>query len=359
MFNLPTNFRNKTRKSLLESGCYGFRPMVWILLICLGLAGAQAATNQSDPRIALLCEELSSGKKDPAKVLQNALKENDREYRTAILDAVSPYADTPIYIKAIRSIPKASPAVKADIMNWIGKEATDPGKRKILNGLEVKFEQPSRQVFINQLAGTNTEVKQAALFAMSRIGDPHTLPAMVKLLTGESEENIQLAQEALAVFSGDIDRAVARAIPQAARDAGKIAGLELLALRKANANSSAVYTQTQSGSPAVREAALKALKDVVNEADFVRLCGMLETASPEAIAPLQEAIVVSISSQSPEEKFNTITRRMLRAGESHKHLYYIPLATTKQEKAGEIIREGLKNSREEVREEARKALEYL
>lgn len=334
---------------------HSFRSVIGVLFIGMALAGVQAVHGQSDPRVAALRRDLESGK-DPAKVLLNVLKESDRAYRAAAMDVVSPYADASLYIKVIRKIPKASPAVKADIMNWIGREAADPAKQAVLKDLEVKFEQPARQVFIDRLTDKDREVKQAALFALSQIGDPRTLSPVMKLLTGDSHEDIRLAQEALSAFRGDIDRAVARAIPQA-QEAGKIAGLELLARRKANANSSAVYAQTQSTSAAVRQTALKTLKDVVHEADFVRLCGMLETAPPDDVEPLQEAIIEALSGQSPEEKFKTLTRRMLLTGESLKHLYYVPLATTGLEKAEETIREGLGKDREEVREEVRRALQ--
>ena len=77
-------------------------------------------------------------------------------------------------------------------------------------------------------------------------------------------------------FNGDIDQAVAKVIPSAS-DAGKIAGLELLAIRMADANLNTVLDQIKSDYTEVKKAAYTALKDVVSEKDFTLLCGMLET----------------------------------------------------------------------------------
>ena len=65
---------------------------------------------------------------------------------------------------------------------------------------------------------------------------------------------ILLGQDALMAFNGDIDQAVAKVIPSAS-DAGKIAGLELLAIRMADANLNTVLDQIKSGSSEVKKAA--------------------------------------------------------------------------------------------------------
>ena len=101
-------------------------------------------------------------------------------------------------------------------------------------------------------------------------------------------------------------------MPQLTNDGGKIAALELLALRKSDTNSSAVYAQAESASPEVKKAAYDALKDVVKPSDFARLSSMLESGG--AVAPLQEALIASIASQSPDEQLKTVNNRMIQAG---------------------------------------------
>ena len=91
----------------------------------------------------------------------------------------------------------------------------------------------------------------------------------------------------------------------------------------------------------MKKAAYTALKDVVSEGDLVNLCGMLETADASAVAPIQQAVISAISSMSPAKQKETITRRMLQAGESKKYLYYIVLATTGEKDALATIVDGI------------------
>ena len=93
---------------------------------------------------------------------------------------------------------------------------------------------------------------------------------LADLLKSNDKQVILLGQDALMAFNGDIDQAVAKVIPSAS-DAGKIAGLELLAIRMADANLNTVLDQIKSGSSEVKKAAYTALKDVVSEKDFTLL----------------------------------------------------------------------------------------
>ena len=77
-----------------------------------------------------------------------------------------------------------------------------------------------------------------------KIGDKSYIPSLAELLKSNDKQVVLLGQDALAAFPGDIDGAVAKAVSSAA-NAGKIAGLELLAMRKATANINTVLDQIQ------------------------------------------------------------------------------------------------------------------
>lgn len=127
-------------------------------------------------------------------------------------------------------------------------------------------------------------------------------------------------------------------------------------MRKATANLTTVLELIKSGSPEVKKAAYTALKDVVSEGDLVNLCGMLETADASAVAPIQQAVISAISSMSPAKQKETITRRMLQAGESKKYLYYIVLATTGEKDALATIVDGFHKGSGAARDAAFEAL---
>lgn len=300
-------------------------------------------------------EILFSLNKDNTKLLLAALKDTDKAYRNAALNYASDFAGKETYIEVMKVMQKAKPEVKIDIVNWIGREAKLPAKHDIIKNLELRFDLTAMQVLLTQMKDNNFDVKQATVWTLVKIGDKQAIPAIAGLLADTDKQVILLGQDALAAFSGDIDQAVARVIPSAT-DAGKIAAVELLAMRKATANLNSVLELIKSGSPEVKKAAYLALKNVVSEGDLVNLCGMLETADAAAIAPLQQAVISAISSMSPAKQLETITRRMIQAGESKKHLYYIVLATTGEPDALATIVEGFHKDKGDARDAAFEAL---
>lgn len=274
------------------------------------------------------------------KNLLTALKDDNKDYRNAALNFASGFADQSLYIEVMKSMLKASPAVKVDVLNWIGRESKCPNKHDVIKNLELRFDLPAKQAILDQLKDKDFAVRQAAVWALVKIGDTSVIPVLADLLKSSDKQDVLLGQDALIAFKGDIDQAVAKVIPSAS-DAGKIAGLELLAIRMADANLNTVLEQIKSGSADVKKAAYTALKSVVAEKDFTLLCGMLETADASAVAPIQDAIIASISKQKPADKVSNVNRRMIQAGESKKHLYYKVLSATGEKEALDMIVKGL------------------
>ncbi len=289
------------------------------------------------------------------KLLLKALKDPSKQYRNAALSGASASANQEMYIAVLKALAKAQPEAKVDILNWIGREAKRPSQQEIIRNLEIRFDLPAQNVFIDQLKNTNFDVKQAAVWTMVKIGDKAYIPVLANLLTDTDNQVVLLGQDALMAFPGDIDAAVAKAMVNAT-NAGKIAGLELLANRKATANLNTVLLQIQNGSPEVQAAAYVALKDVVSERDLTTLFGMLETANALAVPPMQQAVISAISSMTPEVQAQTISRRMLQAGNAKKHLYYLVLASTNQPEALATIVDGFQKGTGEQKDAAFMAL---
>jgi HEAT repeat protein len=310
---------------------------------------------QTHTRDAALQVLLSIRKEDGLKLVLNALKDPSREYRNAALEYTSCFAGKEVYAELFKAMMKAKPEEKTDILNWIGRESTCPEKNPIIRNLEIRFDLTAKQVLLGLLKDGNPDVKQAAVWALVKIGDTSVIPALAGLLTDNDKQTVQLAKEALTSFKGDIAPAVTKVIPQAS-DAGKIAAVELLAMRKASANINTVLELIKSGSPEVKTAAYTALKDVVAEKDFTLLCGMLESADASVVVPLQQAVIASLASQSKANQVVTISRRMLQAGESKKHLYYAVLATTGDSEALATLVTGFKQGSGATKEAAFDAL---
>ena len=292
---------------------------------------AKAGANQSREAAMQILLSLKSGK-EATKLVVNAMKDADKGYRNAVLNFASDGANQEMYVELMKVMAKAKPEVKVDILNWIGREAKRPSQHDMIQNLEIRFDLPAKQVLLDQLKDANFDVKQAAVWTLVKIGDNSVIPALANLLTNSDKQVVLMAQDALMAFKGDIDSAVAKAIPQAG-SVGKIAGLELLSIRKATGNMNTVLEQINTGAPEVKASAYVALKDVVGDRDLTNLCGMLETADALAIPPMQRAVISALSSLPPAERVSTISRRMIQAGDSKKHLYYIVLASTGQPEA--------------------------
>lgn len=250
---------------------------------------------------------------DATKEVLNALKKADRIERNRVFNLASADADVRMYVEIIKAIKKAKPDVKMDVLSWLGREASScPEKKATLKNLEIKVDQSARTTLLKYLEEPSFQVKEAAVWALTKIGDPANIYTIATMLSADNKEVVDLAQAALASYPGDISSSIVKVLPQLTNDGGKIAALELLALRKSDTNSSAVYAQAESASPEVKKAAYDALKDVVKPSDFARLSSMLESGG--AVAPLQEALIASIASQSPDEQLKTVNNRMIQAG---------------------------------------------
>ena len=245
-------------------------------------------------RIPILAAAFHATPDKALKILEKALKDGDKEYRNAALRFASDYADNEMYTRLVKRLPKMKPYVKTDILNWLGYEAlSSPAKNNLIKNLQVSLDVPGKQVLLDQLKSTDPEVKTAAAWALQRIGDTSVISSLAGLLRSENAEEVALGQQTLAAFGGNITDAVSRTIAQGS-NAGKIAGLQLLAGRKANLGLGTVIQQTKSDNADVRKAAYVALRDVVEAQNFTNMCGMLEEADAVYVPDMQQAVIATI-----------------------------------------------------------------
>jgi len=297
-------------------------------------------------RIAALQKEIHqvAGKeKEIAKIVLEALKDPSTEYRNAALNFASPYSGNEVYIELAKAVQKAKPDVQIEILNWFGRESKLSGKNESIKNLEINYKLTFNQVLTGLLNSKNPDVKEATAWTMVKIGDASAIPLLAGLLTASDSRTIRLGKETLMSFKGDVPSAVTRIINRAS-DEGKIAAIEILASRKSSPYINTVLELTKSSSPEVKNAAYSALKDVADERDFTRLCGMLESTGTETVKPLQQAVIASLSSLPQKEQVSIVSGRMLQAGENMRYLYYIVLAATGDKEALPEVVKGFKQN---------------
>ncbi|MDR3252240.1 MAG: DUF1080 domain-containing protein, partial [Tannerella sp.] len=285
-----------------------------------------------------------------------ALKDPSIDYRNAALDYFSPFATDKAYVELLKTATKSkTPEVKVDVINWLGREAQFNGKRDLLGKLETGVETTAVGDLVKQLSSADFSVKEAAAKALVRFGNADALPAIAQLLTSDDDAVVALGKQSLMTFKGEVSPTIAKTL-SAASNKGKVAGLEALALRKATGNLNNVLELTKSETPEVKVAAYNALKDVVGEKDQINLFGLLESSDKSFVEPLQQAVISALSSLPVAAQIETVNRRMLQAGESKQHLYYVPLAATGEPKALATILDGFKKGNAEAKDAAFKAL---
>ena len=321
-------------------------------------AKAALKSGRQQDRIKAMLQVMSLlSAKDAQKTAFAALKDGNKDYRNAILSAVSNKADKGFYNSLVKTMLKAKPDVQADIINFLAAEADKSAeKRNLVKNSEAKWDNPTMNILHNFVKNSsNFDIVEASVSALRNIGDASSIPVIASLLKKNDTQYVALAQAALASFNGKINSDVAKAVGDAS-PAGKIAGIELLANRKATVNLGTVLAETDNADANVKAAALKALKDLVSPQDFTKMCGLLEDASADAYQPLQQAITATLVGQAPAQQVQTISQRMNQAGTGKGYLYYPVLAATGDANALKTIVDGLSTGTQASRDAAFQAL---
>ncbi|KAA6324974.1 hypothetical protein EZS27_025759, partial [termite gut metagenome] len=296
------------------------------------LIKAAQKAGQRQTREAALEIQIAASPSDALKLLQQALKDSDRDYRNAALRFASKETCTDMYVELLKSLKKTKPEVKTDIINWLGKECeANPARR-------IRIQNAGIQPLIDELTSADASVKSATVETLVKTGDPKAIEPLTALLASDDNQTVLLVRKYLASFKGDICTAVAEMFPSYP-DAGKIAGLQLLGERKSFTNLNIILEQINSDSPLVKETAYNTLKDVVSAKDFATVCNMLERANLAETVPLQRAAAASLTDYPQGKQLETIYTRMNSIAADKQYLYYPVLGATGAQQALEFIAE--------------------
>ena len=295
---------------------------------------------QTHTRAAALQILLSvSDEKERIKLLGKAIKSPDPIYRNAALTFASEYANTTLYAEIIKSIEKASAETKTDILTWIGNEANTQNK-EIISKLMRDPDVMLGLLLTQELQEGSPSVQQAAAWTMVKIGDQAFIPTLTHLLTSTDNQLVTLGKETLLAFPGNISDSLNEAI-KAAPEEGKIAGVEILAMRKDSSKIQTVLELTNNTSDKVKNAAYTALKDLATEQYYPILYTLLtEQTDEKYVKPLQEAVTAALNDMEKgstqwEEAINKIKNE-----KNKKYLFYPVLASTGEQEALDILIEG-------------------
>ncbi len=317
---------------------------------------------QTQSREAALEVLMAAKPAEASKLLMNALKDSDKNYRNAALAFASQYANLGMYIELAKLVQKGKPEVKEDILNSILIDIRDTEKKKMIEEIRLVAKGDAAVSFIQVIGNLldekqkePLEVRLAAMRVLSSTGDAQAGLALIDQLASNDPKIVTQAKESLASFGMGITSEVAAVIPKAT-DAGKIAALELLALRKANSQTTVVIEQINTGSPSVKAAAYTALRDVVSPQNIKELYSMLESAEPANIAPIQKALTSALNIYPQNKQAEIVVNQMEKVNSGKEYLYYPVLAGTGDPAALAIISDKFTSETGEAKNAAFQAL---
>lgn len=284
---------------------------------------------QNPVRESALEIQMAANPKNVLKLVQKALKDKNQDYRYTALNFASDYADKSFYDELVKLYGKSKPEVKFDILNWLCQENSDAAKRPIIKNLDAKL-------FTSDLSGNDFALTSAVGGLLAMIGGNDATFTLSNMLKSSDAQSVSLAENLLNTVEGDISPLVVAAA-STAPDAGKMAGLRLLADRKSTANVEFVTEQIKSGSKEVKDVAYASLKNVVSEKELPILYNLLENSEPENTSDIQQAIMSAIRNQSSDNQLNIIIGQMNKAPVRKQYLYYPMLTLTKNEKSLTIV----------------------
>ncbi|WP_419489730.1 family 16 glycoside hydrolase [Alistipes ihumii] len=313
-------------------------------------AGAEAnrllkkatAAGAEQSRIAAARILASQPGKTTTAFVVKAMKDTNRAYRNAVLDATRPYADAALYEALIPVLTKSKDAAaQTDLIAYFGCQKAAQALPAVLD----------------RFNDADAELSAAAMWAATRIGGMEVPAALAAVLGGEDAARIAVAEACLASYKGNIDAVVAP-VAENGSVQGRVAALELLGRRGATSRADVVLKAAGDLNPTVAKAASDALAGVVTDKDLPALYSLLESmssASDANAAAVQHAVAVAMKNMPVSDKAAAIASRM-KANEAKKSLYYSVLAEAGVPEAVDIISEGFSDGTPSQKDDAFRAL---
>jgi len=236
-----------------------------------------------------------------------ALKDSDDAYRMTALRTTESYADANTFAKLAKAYRSVGSDAKDDILYWLGEQKA-AGQLPFI---------------LKQIGGTNSA---EAIAAAGKIGGDAAAKAIIARLGTEDD---CAAYVALNCFNGDIRDLLLDAIGQS----GDKAPASLLALASAR--------HLTDAAPAIiklaenSKDAKNALKGVAGSENLSAIAKLLDKASSEDVATLQEAVSASVRDEDEDSGFDMIRDAMFKSG--NKLRFFLPLASTSSDKAVALL----------------------
>lgn len=306
--------------------------------------------NANNVRCAALQLLMQCKPEEANKLALKALKDPNTQYQLTALKAAMERGDkNSLIAEVIKEYPKAKDDVKINIASWLEEETCCPDNVNLIQSLAV-------EPLIESLITTqNTDLQKAISQTLVKTKDTKGILPLVSLLSSDNDTTIQIAQEALARYEGDIATPIAEQVLKANDNSAK-AMLDLLSLRRASKYLSNAITLTNTGSESVKADAYNALQYLTEAKQINTMYSMLESAPEQYVTPMQDAVIASLNDMPKEDRYKEISEKVASTPQDKQYLYYKALATTADQRALDIIVKGFSSNDKKTRDAAFEAL---
>lgn len=245
-------------------------------------------------------------KEKASKELMKAAIDANPEFRAAALGFISGLNDPAIVPQVIKSLSKTAPAVKADLIAFLGE-----------NGNAGVYD-----VVAGEMNADDITVKVAALKASAKLNEEKALPVLLeKLKTADKPEGEAIMESLLTMKSAQVTEMVAQALSTMSSPLGKTILIQILGERKASDYSRTVVSLVSDANDSVRAAAFTALPQVAAAGDKETLYTILQsTKNDQETALVQKAIINAVGADP--QNTSVILGQIEKAAPGKKHLYF-------------------------------------
>lgn len=298
-------------QTVLEEG--SISSVILARQVATAISANATAETQVHARTAALKILGATSLDNPSAVFAKAMDDQNLEYRAAAakfaLPLITPQT-LPIWTKKLN---RATPEVKVEILNMLGKSESKEALPAVLKNLKSK----------------DHALKFAAINAATNLGGEKVLDDLYQVMRKGDSATIFAIQDAVGHMKGsDIPGKIAGYLPESSPDV-EVALIRILATRRANAQISNIYSRLNSRDSIVRMAAFGALQSIVTKNDLPALFKLMRNESrSSSLNSVQKALLAAYAgSSSQAADVDQVLKELSAATPEKKAWYYGILAS--------------------------------
>ncbi len=290
---------------------------------------------------ALPADDLRAADEGPndalIQMIADLISDADRDMRALGLQQVREEAPGEAATKKFAELlPKLPPEAQAGLLEALGDRGDPAALPAVLQSLESDQE----------------SVRSSALGALGSLGSDEQVALLAEKAASGSEEEKAAARKSLVRLKGEGVNAAIESAMDEGSPAFRVALLDVLAARNAKASLPVVLKSAEDSEPAIRLAALRALRFLADEKNTAAVVGLVKQASDDAERRTAKLALLTLCSRGREACAGAIIDGLADADAASQIALIQALARAGGDQALETLVECVNDKDEAVRNEA-------